>query len=324
MSIVRGEVIEEIDREKATEYSRRLVENISEVFIGKKDTARNAVLALLADGHILLEDVPGVGKTLLAKAIAGSISGVFKRIQFTADLLPTDITGVTVYEQKSGNFTFRKGPVFANVLLGDEINRATPRTQSSLLEAMEENQITVDGTVYKLDAPFFVIATQNPIELEGTYPLPFSQMDRFIIRLGIGYLAAEEEKQMLKLQRLSSPLDDLKSVLTCDVFRKIQESVKKIAVSEELYEYLVKIVNTTRDSTKLEYGASPRGSLDLMRYSQATALFEGREYVLPDDIKWSAPLILGHRVIIKKGTRLASSGNMDIITEIVESVEVPV
>lgn len=317
-------VVEEIDREKATKCSWELVENISKVFIGKSDTAKNAVLALLANGHILLEDVPGVGKTLLAKAISSSISGVFKRIQFTADLLPTDITGVTIYEQKSGNFTFRKGPAFANVLLGDEINRATPRTQSSLLEAMEEYQITVDGTIYKLDKPFFVIATQNPIELEGTYPLPFSQMDRFIIRLRIGYLEIEEEKQMLKQQRLASPLDDLKSVLTCEQFLEIQECVKEVVVSEELYGYLVKIISSTRNTSKLEYGASPRGSLDLMRYSQATALFEGRDYILPDDIKRSAPLVLGHRVIIKKGTRLMSSGNMEIVEEIVESVEVPV
>ena len=317
-------VIEEVDHENATNYCRELVENISKVFIGKVDIVKNAVLALLADGHILLEDVPGVGKTLLAKAIAKSISGVFKRIQFTADLLPTDITGVTIYEQNSGKFTFRKGPAFANVLLGDEINRATPRTQSSLLEAMEENQITVDGNIYTLDTPFFVIATQNPIELEGTYPLPFSQMDRFIIRLNIGYLEAEEERQMLKEHRLLSPLDDLKPVIACSIFLKIQELVSSILFSEDLYEYLVKIINATRNSGKLEYGASPRGSLDLMRYSQAAALFDGRDYVLPDDIKKAAPLILGHRVIVKKGTRLASSSNMGIIEEIVESVDVPV
>lgn len=302
----------------------RLVRNISSVFIGKEEVAVDAVLALLSDGHVLLEDVPGVGKTLLAKAIAKSVHGVFKRIQFTADLLPTDITGVTVFHQQTGEFSFRPGPIFANVLLGDEINRATPRTQSSLLEAMEEHQVTVEGTVYKLERPFFVIATQNPIELEGTYPLPFSQMDRFIIRMKIGYLPAAEEKRMLLEQRLEAPIDTLKPVVDCGDLLRMQEQVRKVDVSGELYDYLVKIIRATRESELFEYGASPRASIDLMRFSQAMALFKGRNYLLPDDIKRSAPAILGHRVIMKKGTRLASSGTAEMIEELVGSVPVPV
>lgn len=313
-----------VKREEATLYSRKLVDNISEVFIGKRDVVINAVLALLSNGHILLEDIPGVGKTLLAKAIAKSITGDFKRIQFTADLLPTDITGVTVYRQNSGEFSFREGPIFSNILLGDEINRATPRTQSSLLEAMEELQVTVDGIVHKLQCPFFVIATQNPIEIEGTYPLPFSQMDRFMIRLNIGYLSEPEEKQMLKDHKFSFPIERLKPVIDCQTLLQMQEAVKDIKISEDLYDYLIKIIHETRKMEALEYGASPRGSLDLMRYSQAQALMEGRDYVLPDDIKKSAPLILGHRIIVRKGTRIATAGNSDVIKKILESQEVPV
>lgn len=301
-----------------------LVENICNVFIGKKEIVKNAILALLANGHILLEDVPGVGKTLLAKAIAKSIDGGIKRIQFTADLLPTDVTGVTVFQQNTGEFTFRKGPIFTNILLGDEINRATPRTQSSLLEGMEEKQVTVDGIVYSLDKPFFVIATQNPIELEGTYPLPFSQMDRFITRLNIGYLNDSQEKQMLKEQKVSFPLDDLKPVINCQKLLFIQETVKMVKITEELYNYIIEIVQKTRTHETFEYGASPRGSLDLMRFSQANALLESRDYILPDDIKKSAPLVLGHRVIVKKGTRLATAGSDNAISGIVESVPVPV
>ena len=314
-----------LEQKQAMDLSRKLTSNIAKAFIGKDDVIETAALALFAGGHILLEDVPGVGKTLLAKAVAKSIRGTYRRVQFTADLLPTDITGVTVFKQDSGEFTFRKGPVFTNILLGDEINRATPRTQSSLLEAMEENQLTVDGTQYDLEPPFFVIATQNPIELEGTYPLPFSQMDRFIIRLKIGYLDKNSEKEMLKAQKESLPIKNIESVISCSDLIDIQESVKHIKISDELYEYLVSIVRKTREVDFLEYGASPRASLDLMRFSQAVAVMDGRDYILPDDIKKSAPAVLGHRIIVKKGTRLAASNGTEtgVIEEIVESVNVP-
>ena len=309
---------------EAHRYSRALIDNICQVFIGKREVVYTAVLALLSDGHILLEDVPGVGKTLLAKAIAKSISGTLKRIQFTADLLPTDVSGVTIFLQNTGDFSFRKGPIFTNILLGDEINRATPRTQSSLLEAMEEYQVTVDGQIYELEKPFLVVATQNPIELEGTYPLPFSQMDRFITRLNIGYLGHEEEKQMLKDQKFSLILDNINSVIDCDSLVKIQEMIKHISISEDLYDYIISIIHKTRNSDTIEYGVSPRGALDLMRFSQASAFLNERDYVLPDDIKQSAAVVLAHRIIVKKGTRLATSGNKDIIDELVDTINVPI
>ncbi len=316
--------MEKTDANKAFKCSESLIQNICKVFIGKRDVVMNAVLALLSEGHILLEDVPGVGKTLLAKAIAKSIDGSLKRIQFTADLLPTDVSGVTIFLQKTGEFSFRKGPVFSNILLGDEINRATPRTQSSLLEAMEEYQVTVDGSVYELEKPFLVIATQNPIELEGTYPLPFSQMDRFIVRLNIGYLDHEIEKQMLKDQKLQVSIDKIEPVINCSELVQIQEMIRHISIAEELYDYIVTIVQKTRNYDSIAFGVSPRGALDLMRFSQASAFINGRDYVLPDDIKHSAPVVLGHRVIVRKGTRLTASNNIDMIKEIVDGINVPV
>ncbi len=306
------------------QLSRGLVENVGRVVIGKKDVVTSAVVTLLAGGHVLLEDVPGVGKTLMAKALAKSLAGDFKRVQFTADLLPSDVTGVTIYSQERRDFFFRKGPVFTNVLLADEINRATPRTQSSLLEAMEEQNVTVDGTVHPLVSPFFVIATQNPVELEGTYPLPFAQMDRFMTRLTIGYMNRSAEMAMLKAQRSADPLDAIEPVMDCETLIQIQRAVREIAISDALLEYLVHIVEASRTSESLEYGASPRGSLDLQAFSQGLALLQERDYVLPDDIKKAARLVLPHRFIMRRGSRSVSLNARAVVDHIIDSVPVPI
>lgn len=312
------------ENEPLTTQTLRLIANISQAFIGKEEVVSRAVLALISGGHILLEDVPGVGKTLLARAIAKSLDADFKRIQFTADLLPSDITGVTVFSPEKQQFTFRPGPIFTNILLGDEINRATPRTQSSLLEAMEEQNVTVDGTLYPLASPFFVLATQNPVELEGTYPLPFAQMDRFMIRLSIGYLDKDAEIKMLRLQQAADPLERVQQVMDCKALEKIQAAVRCVSIEESLLNYLVEIVRATRSADSLEYGASPRGSLDVQSFSQATAFLNGRNYVLPDDIKEAARLVLPHRLIVKKGTRSVAMNARSVIDHIVESVPVPI
>ena len=304
--------------------SQGLVENISRAVIGKREVVSHAVVALLAGGHVLLEDVPGVGKTLLAKALAKSLSGEFKRVQFTADLLPSDVTGVTIYSQERRDFFFRKGPIFTNVLLADEINRATPRTQSSLLEAMEEQNVTVDGTIHPLPPPFFTIATQNPVELEGTYPLPFAQMDRFMCRLTIGYMSRGAEMAMLKAQRAIDPLDAIEPVMDCDTLLELQKAVRAVRVTDPLLEYLVQIIEATRTAESLEYGASPRGSLDLQAFSQGIAILQGRDYVLPDDIKQAARLVLPHRLIVRRGNRSITASARTVIDHIVDSVTVPI
>ena len=303
---------------------RRLVDAISTVFLGKEQVVADAVLTLVSGGHVLIEDVPGLGKTLLAKAIARSVSADFKRIQFTADLLPSDVTGVTIFSQERHEFFFRRGPVFTNILLADEINRATPRTQSSLLEAMEEQNVTVDGEVHPLAAPFFVMATQNPVELEGTYPLPFAQMDRFMIRLSIGYLDKASEMQMLRAQRVKDPLEQLTPVMDCETLLRVQEAVRRVTIDESLLGYLVDVVQATRKAEAFEYGASPRGGLDLQVFGQAVALLSGRDYVLPDDLKHAARLVLPHRLITRKGTRAVSANARTVIDHIIEGIPVPV
>lgn len=308
----------------ASEHVRRLVENVSRVFIGKEQVVSQAVLALVAGGHVLIEDVPGLGKTLLAKALARSLAADFKRVQFTADLLPSDITGVTIFAPERHEFTFRRGPVFTNVLLADEINRATPRTQSALLEAMEEQSVTVDGQRHVLEWPFFVLATQNPVELEGTYPLPFAQMDRFMVRLSIGYLDRAMEMKLLQMQQHEDPLAKLEPVMTPDTLAQVHAAVRNVAIEQTLLGYLVDIVHATRAADSLEHGASPRGSLDVQRFSQALALLAGREYVLPDDIKQAARLVLPHRLITRRGTRAVTVTALGVIDHIIESVPVPV
>ncbi len=311
------------DRQSPATAIQGLINNIAHAFIGKDETIAQAVLALIAGGHVLLEDVPGVGKTLLAKAIARSLSADFKRIQFTADLLPSDISGVTVYSQETHGFSFRPGPIFTNILLGDEINRATPRTQSSLLEAMEEHSVTVDGEVHRLAAPFFVMATQNPVELEGTYPLPFAQMDRFMVRLSIGYMSRESETKMLREQKEHDPLENVQAVMDCETLLRLQHQCRAIRVEESLLGYIVDIVHSTRKDESLEHGASPRGSLDIQSFAQAIALKAGRDYVLPDDIKQAARLVLPHRLITKKGTRNVSVNARSVMDHLIESVTVP-
>lgn len=302
---------------------KALISNIASVFIGKEQVVSQAVMALISGGHLLLEDVPGLGKTLLAKALAKSIHADFKRVQFTADLLPSDITGVNIFSPDRRDFSFHPGPLFTHVLLGDEINRATPRTQSSLLEAMEEQKVTVDGTAHPLPAPFFVMATQNPVELEGTYPLPFAQMDRFMVRLSIGYMERDAEITMLRLQRHGDPLDRIGPVMDCDTLRQLQAAAREVVVSDALQGYIVDIVSATRTDESLEHGASPRGCLDLQAFSQAMALVHGRRHVLPDDIKKSAQFVLPHRLITRKGTRTMSASARLVIDHIIQSVPVP-
>jgi len=307
-----------------SQHIRALVDNVSLAFIGKEQVVAHAVLALVAGGHVLIEDVPGLGKTLLAKALARSLAADFKRIQFTADLLPSDITGVTTFAPDRHEFLFRRGPVFTNVLLADEINRATPRTQSALLEAMEEQSVTVDGQRHALEWPFFVLATQNPVELEGTYPLPFAQMDRFMIRLSIGYLDRALEMKLLQMQQHDDPLLRLATVLNPASLAQVHAAVRAVTVETSLLGYLVDIVHATRVADSLEYGASPRGSLDVQRFSQALALLAGRAYVLLDDIKQAARLVLPHRLIVRKGTRAVTATARSVIDHLIESVPVPV
>jgi len=303
---------------------KRFIENISSAFIGKDEVVSQATLALIAGGHVLLEDVPGLGKTLLAKAIARSLDATFKRIQFTADLLPSDVTGVTVFAPDRREFHFREGPIFTNIFLADEINRATPRTQSSLLEAMEEQNVTVDGTLYPLPEPFFVMATQNPVELEGTYPLPFAQMDRFMVRLNIGYLDRELEIKMLKLQQRTDPLDRVGPVLDCAGLMQLRAESQHVTIADSLLGYIIDVVRATRCSPALEYGGSPRAGLDMQSFSRAIALLAGRDFVLPDDIKQAARLTLPHRLIVRKATRSMPLQSRAVIEQIIETVPVPV
>lgn len=277
----------------------QLETNIGSVVLGKGEVIRLTVVALLAGEHILLEDVPGVGKTLLGKAIARSLGGRFHRIQFTPDLLPSDITGSSVYEGASQQFRFRPGPVFANVLLADEINRATPRTQSALLEAMNERQVSADGETHMLPQPFMVIATQNPIEFEGTYPLPESQLDRFLLRTPLGYPAREAERDVLASHREGEPVDRLQPVLEPEQIVELQQSVRGVKMDDAIREYLLDVIEATRRCEELHVGASPRAALALYRASQALALIEGRHYVVPDDVKQLAVRVLAHRVIPK-------------------------
>jgi MoxR-like ATPase len=301
----------------------RIIENISRVIIGKNRTIELLLIALIAEGHILLEDVPGVAKTLLAKSLAKSIGGYFSRVQFTPDLMPADITGFNVYDQKSGEFSFRPGPVITHVLLADEINRTIPRTQSSLLECMEERQVTVDGKTHLLPNPFFVMATQNPIELEGTFPLPEAQLDRFLLKTRLGYPDKNEEIRILERFQQTDPLEGLLAVAMPEDIIKLQQERRTIHVSEPVRGYIADIVRATRDHRAIRFGASPRGSLGLMRAGQAQATLRGREYILPDDIKSLVVPVLAHRLILKEEDRLRGEDADSLLENIINEVPVP-
>ncbi|MFO7918258.1 MAG: MoxR family ATPase [Anaerolineae bacterium] len=275
-----------------------VIDNVEHVIVGKREPIELMMVALLCEGHALIEDVPGVGKTMLARALAISIGCSFKRLQCTPDLLPNDVTGVSVYNQKTGEFEFRPGPAFVNVLLADEINRATPRTQSALLEAMGEYQVTVDGTTRQLPRPFLVIATQNPIEYEGTFPLPEAQLDRFLMRIKLGYPSAEEENQILLNLRREHPIDTIEQVVDGHRIINLRSDMWDVTVDETVREYIIRLIHATRNQYDLALGASPRGSLGLYKASQALAAIRGRDYVVPDDVKYLAPFILGHRLIV--------------------------
>jgi len=302
---------------------KKLIDNIEKVIVGKTETIKLLLVGLLTNGHILLEDVPGVGKTMLALALSKSISGDFKRIQFTPDLLPSDVTGGFIYNPKTGDFDFRKGPVFCNILLADEVNRTTPRTQSALLECMQEYKVSIDGKTFPLPHPFMVVATQNPIEYQGTYPLPEAQIDRFLMKISIGYLQVDEEVRVISGQKFQHPVEDLQSVLSLEKIVKLQEQVKKIEVSPKIFDYIVRMVAATRKMEEVKIGASPRASISLMKATSAWALIEGRDYVVPDDVVNLLPYVLKHRIILQPKALISDKTPEHIVSELLKNIPIP-
>jgi len=304
--------------------AKRITDNIQKVMIGKEETIHLLLVAVLCEGHVLIEDVPGTGKTTLARALAASLGCTFRRIQFTPDLLPSDVTGLSWFNQKNQEFEYRPGPIMSQVVLGDEINRATPRTQSAMLEAMQERQVTADGVTRPLPRPFLVLATQNPVELEGTFPLPEAQLDRFLLRVAIGYPDQVEENAILERFRAEDPLPGLQAVTDAQEILHLQDMRRSIRVEESVRDYIVRIARATRENPDVQLGASPRATLGLYHSAQAWAAIHGREYVLPDDAKFLAPYVLCHRLIISAQAQLRGRSALELIADIVAGVPVPV
>lgn len=309
--------------EHVKELTTKLVQNVEKVIIGKRRAVQLVVLGLICEGHVLIEDVPGVGKTMLARSLARSLNCSFSRIQCTPDMLPSDITGVEIYDQSDGKFRFLAGPLHNQIILADEINRATPKTQSALLEAMQERQVTISGVTHKLPKPFMVLATQNPIEYEGTFPLPEAQLDRFFVKVSVGYPSITEEMSVIQNQQLTHPIESIEPVTDAEKILAVQEEIKGVHLAEEVKKYIVEITQETRVAETVYVGASPRGSLALARASQAWAAMYGRNYVIPDDVKMLAEATLGHRVILSSSARLQEMRTGDLIREILRSIPVP-
>lgn len=307
----------------AEELIKRIVYNIEQVIMGKRYEIYNILKGIIANGHILIEDVPGVGKTKLVKALAKSLDLTYSRIQFTPDLLPSDITGISIYNQRTMEFEFKKGPIFANIVLGDEINRTSPKTQSALLEVMEEKQISEGNNTYKINNPFFVLATQNPVESEGTFVLPEAQLDRFLIKVSIGYPEKKDEANILKVYRNSEPLDELKSVATAKDIIELQQLCREVKVNDEIFEYIANIADATRNNKYLVLGSSTRASLALLKIAQANALINGRDFVIPEDIRGNASLVLSHRVMVSSLARANNYDSDSVISDIIKTVTVP-
>jgi MoxR-like ATPase len=309
--------------EEVQAVAQRIAENVEQVIVGKHESVQLTIVALLCEGHILIEDVPGTGKTMLAKSVSRSLGCSFRRIQFTPDMLPSDVTGVSVFNQKTREFEFRPGPVMAQIVLTDEINRATPKTQSALLEAMEERQITVDGVTYPMEQPFLVLATQNPIEYEGTFPLPEAQLDRFMLRIGLGYPEERDESTMLDRQRLSHPITRIGQAVSAEELIEAQQRIRNVYISDLIKEYIISLVRATRRHPDVYLGASPRGSIALYKTGQALAAILGRDYVTPDDVKALAMVTLAHRLIISPSARIKNVDPRAVIQEILDSIPVP-
>jgi MoxR-like ATPase len=313
----------EEEKTKIQNFSLKIIENLGKVIIGKKNTLELVTIGLLGQGHILIDDVPGVGKTVLARSLAKTIGCDFKRIQFTPDMLPSDVTGISIYNQSTREFEFRPGPIVTQILLADEINRATPKTQSALLEAMEEKQVTVDGVTHQLSEPFLVLATQNPIEYEGTFPLPEAQLDRFFVHVQIGYPSLNDEIKILEAQQILHPINLLQAVTEPGEVIKMQEAVKRIHVAPAVKKYIVEVIRATRDHKEIYLGASPRGSLGLFRASQILAAISGRDYVIPDDVKYLAEFVLSHRIIVQPAARLKNITAVTVIEDVLQQTPVP-